>query len=284
MDDTVALLQQLGFGNYEARGYIALLQRGPLNGYELAKASGVPRSNIYPVLRKLEARGAVVRLEMQGGARYAPVQPQELMAQLRNQFQQDLNAAQRSLETVVAPTEEVYIRNLRGHTVLLDHAQALIGAVKEQLLIATARHDAAALAEPLAEAEARGVMMTTLCLDTCADECGNCRGNICPHCVAIDAATRWLVLVVDGTEVLAGERGDGDEVVAVRTRQPLLVNLVSWYIWHSIGLATMLNDLNDRLERVLDPETRARLQTVGPSEQVGGWLEYMRQLLNQRRG
>jgi sugar-specific transcriptional regulator TrmB len=30
MDDTVALLQQLGFGGYEARAYIALLQRSPL--------------------------------------------------------------------------------------------------------------------------------------------------------------------------------------------------------------------------------------------------------------
>src|SRR6266540_1866546 len=196
MADTVALLQQLGFGGYEARAYIALLQRSPLNGYELAKASGLPRSNIYPVLQKLEARGAVVRLEMPSGARYTPVPPQELMALLGNQFQHALDAAQRSLEALVVPAEDVYVQNLRGHTVLLDHAQTLLGAVNE----------------------------------------------------------------------------------------PLLVNLVGWYIWHSIALATLLNDLNDRLERGLDPETRARLQAVGPSEQGGGWLAYMHQLLSQRRG
>ncbi|MFL5806107.1 MAG: TrmB family transcriptional regulator [Roseiflexaceae bacterium] len=284
MADNVALLQPLGFGDYEARAYIALLQRSPLNGYELAKASGVPRSNIYPVLRKLEERGAVVRLEMPSGARYAPVPPQELVARLGNRFQQALDAAQRSLEALSTPAENAYVWNLRGQTALLDHAHTLLDAVQKRLLVAIARPDAAALAEPLAQAEAREVEMTTLCLDTCTQECGNCRGNICPHCVALDEAPRWLVLVVDGTEVLAGERGDGDEVVAVRTRQPLLVNLVSWYIWHSIALATMLNDLNDRLERALDPETRARLQAVGPSEPGGGWLEYMRQLLSQRRG
>lgn len=65
MADTVALLQRLGFGDYEARTYITLLQRRPLSGYELAKSSGVPRSNIYTVLRKLEARGAVVRCNCQ---------------------------------------------------------------------------------------------------------------------------------------------------------------------------------------------------------------------------
>ena len=64
---------------------------------------------------------------------------------------------------------------------------------------------------------------------------------------------------------------------------PSLVKLLSWYIWHSIALATLLNDLNDHLEGALDPETRARLQAVGPSEQHGGWLEYMHQLLSQRR-
>jgi hypothetical protein len=58
MADTTALLQPLGFGEYEVHAYITLLQRSPLSGYELAKTSGVPRSNIYPVLRKLEERGA----------------------------------------------------------------------------------------------------------------------------------------------------------------------------------------------------------------------------------
>jgi predicted transcriptional regulator len=284
MADTVALLQQLGFGGYEARAYIALLQQNPLNGYALAKASGVPRSNIYTVLRKLEERGAVVRLDMPGGARYTPVPPQDLMAQIETRFQQALDAAQHSLEALPTPAEPAYIWNLHGHTMLLEHAQTLVDGVRERLLVAIARPEAAALAEPLAEAEARGVEMTTLCLDTCTEECGSCRGNVCRHCVALDEATRWLVLVVDGTEVLAGERGIGGEVVAVRTQQPLLVNLLSWYIWHSIALATLLNELNDLSERVLDPETRAILQAVGPRKQDGGWLEYMRQLLSQRRG
>src|SRR5215212_4319528 len=113
MADTVELLQQLGFGDYEARAYIALLQRSPLNGYELAKASGVPRSNVYTVLQKLEERGAVVRLEMPGGTRYTPVPPQELMAQLGTRLQQTLDAAQRSLETLPTPVEPAYIWNLQ---------------------------------------------------------------------------------------------------------------------------------------------------------------------------
>jgi sugar-specific transcriptional regulator TrmB len=155
--DTVVLLQQLGFGGYEARAYIALLQRNPLNGYELAKASGMPRSNIYTVLQKLEERGAVMRLEMPGGARYIPVPPQKLMAQLGTRFQHALDAAQHSLETLPTLAEPAYIWNLQGHTMLLEHAHTLVDAGREQLLVAIARPQAAALTEPLAQAEARGV-------------------------------------------------------------------------------------------------------------------------------
>ena len=54
MEPIVELLQKLGFGEYEARAYVALLQNRPLNGYELAKASGLPRANVYSVLQKLE--------------------------------------------------------------------------------------------------------------------------------------------------------------------------------------------------------------------------------------
>ena len=51
MTDVNTLMQVLGFTDYEARAYLALLQRHPQNGYELAKASGIPRPNIYSVLQ-----------------------------------------------------------------------------------------------------------------------------------------------------------------------------------------------------------------------------------------
>jgi HTH-type transcriptional regulator, sugar sensing transcriptional regulator len=53
MADFVALLQELGFGEYEARAYYELLQHNPLRGYQLAKVSGIPRPHIYSVLEVL---------------------------------------------------------------------------------------------------------------------------------------------------------------------------------------------------------------------------------------
>ncbi len=73
MADITALLQQLGFSEYEARAYLALLQRNPLNGYELAKVSGIPRANVYAVLQKLDERGASTSIRRAGrGTRQLP--------------------------------------------------------------------------------------------------------------------------------------------------------------------------------------------------------------------
>ena len=48
---------------YESKAYLALLAHGAqMNGYEVAKASGVPRSTVYESLSKLVVRGAAFEL------------------------------------------------------------------------------------------------------------------------------------------------------------------------------------------------------------------------------
>src|SRR5687768_9566159 len=174
MTEATTLLQELGFGDYEARAYVALLQRSPLNGYELAKVSGLPRANVYAVLQKLEERGAIVRLDMPSGARYAPVAPAELTQRIASRFQDVLSTTQRALEELATPAAAEYLWNIQGYAALIDHAHALIDGTRERLLIAIGRQEASALAEPLARAESRGVAVTTLCLDECPAECGGC--------------------------------------------------------------------------------------------------------------
>ena len=58
--DLVSELKQIGFTEYEAKVYLALLNRYPATGYQLSKTSGVPRSMVYETLRRLHTRGAVM--------------------------------------------------------------------------------------------------------------------------------------------------------------------------------------------------------------------------------
>jgi hypothetical protein len=128
------------------------------------------------------------------------------------------------------------------------------------------------------------VVVTTLCMTACTNECGGCRGQIFRYRTVEEPQARWLVLVSDGLELLAGEIGSGDEALTVRTQQQLLVELAASYIRHSIALAVVLNDLGDRLPSQLAPDTRAVLASLGPERPDGGWLEHMGRLLGFQGG
>ena len=85
VDGPVDKLVQIGFSEYEAKAYVALLRESPVTGYQLAKASGVPRSMIYEVLGKLTTRGAAMTLRQEGSTRYAPVPADEFLGQLQRE-------------------------------------------------------------------------------------------------------------------------------------------------------------------------------------------------------
>jgi sugar-specific transcriptional regulator TrmB len=261
MAEAVALLEQLGFSEYEARTYVTLLQASPLTGYELARRSGIPRPNIYPVLQRLEERGAVMRMEMPEGVRYAPVPPAELLKRLSHRFDEVLAAARQALESLAPAPEPEPVWNLSGYAALLDHARALLEGASRALWIALWPPEAEALAMPMARAEERGVRITTLCLAACATACEGCRGQLYRYRIAPAAAARWLLLISDESEVVAGEiHGDG-EAHGIRTRQRMLVDLIHDYIRHSIALAATVQGLGDQV-RQLNPQARRWLAVV----------------------
>ena len=55
----ISQLSEFGFTQNEAKAYLTLLQHHPATGYEVSQYSGVPRSAIYNILRKLELGGIV---------------------------------------------------------------------------------------------------------------------------------------------------------------------------------------------------------------------------------
>jgi hypothetical protein len=282
MNSPIRQLQELGFSQYEAQAYVALLQRSPLNGYELARASGVPRANIYHVLDRLAERGAVLRLDAEEGARFAPILPDELIRGMRLRYQANLDEARQSLCYMQPEDAPSQVWNLAGYASLLDQAAFLAGSAQEELLLALRPEEAAALAASLENAESRGVDISILCLAACPRECGLCSGAVHRYHVSPDTDKRMFLLVKDRNELLAGEIGAGGDAQAVRTRQKLLVDLVTRSIQDSIALGAIVLDLGGRLEEILRPETRQVLASVGPWGDRSGWLENIQSLLKSQ--
>ncbi|BAA78934.2 putative transcriptional regulator, TrmB family [Aeropyrum pernix K1] len=83
--EIVGKLTSLGFKEYEARVYAALVLYGPSKAGEISLRSGVPRPRVYDVLRDLIAKGFVERT--QGSPTYyRAVDPEHVIGEMRDRY------------------------------------------------------------------------------------------------------------------------------------------------------------------------------------------------------
>lgn len=261
--DIHALLKQLGFGDYEAKAYVGLLGAGECNGYEVAKAAGMPRASVYATLERLVERGAAQRVETAQGVRYAATPPAPLLARLDQAHQRTLKDAREALTAVAHPDPALPAFNLRSSGELLQRAGADIDAARETLLVAIQPSEAAQLAKPLQRARDRGVTITTLCLEACERECGGCQGQIHRLPLAPKDTASWLLLVADQRSALLGQFHDGS-AEGVATAQPLVIELVSAYIRQSLTLALIGNELGGRFDGLISQQAQQTLNLLSP--------------------
>lgn len=273
MTELTDLLQKLNFTKYEARAYIAMLGAADCNGYEVAKASGIPRANVYPVLERLAARHAIRRIEARKGTRYAAYPPDRLLDRLGTDYQDDLDRARNAFRDFSAQTADATVVNLRDRPELLAEAHELLVAVDTELLIALQPREASALAPDLAAARDRGVRITTLCMEACATPCGGCAGDLHRYPLAPEDGSRWLILVADNRRVIAAELASGDAAQAIVTSQSLIVELAAAYIRQSLALGTLAGALGERFDGLLSEQAQKVLAGLQPEGGVLSWLQ-----------
>jgi HTH-type transcriptional regulator, sugar sensing transcriptional regulator len=100
-EETIAKLVELGFARNEALAYLTLVEgtEDGLTGYEVASRSGIPRSAVYTVLRKLENAGAAFAVGDRP-ARYLATSPARLVEHLRRSTESKLDLLAVQLEKV----------------------------------------------------------------------------------------------------------------------------------------------------------------------------------------
>lgn len=267
-------LLELGFSEYEARAYIALVRAGDANGYEVAKRTGIPRANVYAVLEKLAQRHVLQRFETRNGTRYKAIVPDQLIRNLEQIHQQALGEARQEFAALPLQAETSPLFNLSGPDELFKKAQLLLDTADTELLVAIQPPEAATLAAPLRAARERGVAITTLCMQCCPTECGGCQGSIHRYCLAPSDGTRWLLLVADEQSMLAGEIGSYG-ATAFTTEHRLITELTASYIRQSLALATLSDDLGDEFVGLLSSHARQILDALHPE---GGFLAHLRSM------
>lgn len=249
-------LVRLGFSEYEAKAYIALLSKSPVSGYELSKQSGVPRSMIYEVLGKLTSRGAAMTLRTGGAKKYAPVPATEFLNQLQREHDELVFELQNELTALASTPDMEYVWNIEGHENIIARAIEMIDQASNQIYLALFPASYSDLQDALISAvnrSVRVVVYTTGDIELPGSEIAVAR-------VAQEALGQapglGLILVIDGQEVLIAEWLARSKAKASWTSSPLLVFIAEHHLRTDLYLPQILNLLDEKALEFIHEEDR----------------------------
>ena len=252
--DPIDKLVKIGFSEYEAKAYVALLRESPVTGYQLSKTSGVPRSMIYEVLGKLTARGAAMTLRKGDSTQYAPIPADEFLDHLRREHEALTTSLKDDLATLASPADLEYVWNIESHENIMAKAREMIGQARARIYLALLPVTFPDLQPALEEAIGRGVrvvLYTTSALDLPG-------GRVVVAHVSEEtlgqARGLGLVLVIDGEEVLIAEWLSANQARASWTSSPLLVFIAEHHLRTDLYLPQILALLGDRALDLIQEE------------------------------
>ena len=167
-------IKAIGFGDYEARVYCALLARSPANGYQVSSRSGVPRAKVYETLNRLVLRGAAVRVETANkDARvYVAVDPKILIDNLQTQMNEAYNQAQSVLHHLQHEPDVIeFFWRITSREDLVNRALELVDSAEKSLHVALWAEEFDAVYNSLIRADDRSVRLAVMLYSNHAGLC-----------------------------------------------------------------------------------------------------------------
>lgn len=125
-------LHKLGFTPIEATIFITLCKHGALSGYEVAKLTGVSRSNVYAALYSLQEKG---KCQMSNGetAKYIAISKEDLLLSTKREMKQTLSEIEQFFPVCVE-TNEPYV-TIRGYDNVLNKIKNSISQCESHLYL-----------------------------------------------------------------------------------------------------------------------------------------------------
>ncbi len=255
-NDSIDKLVKIGFSEYEAKAYVALIAESPVTGYKLSQLSGVPRSMIYEVVDKLIARGAAMTLRQRGATKYAPVPAAEFLDQLHREHEELTSSLKDDLAALASAPDLEYVWNIEGHENIIAKAMEMIRQAESRIYLALLPITFPALQPALEEAIRRGVRVVVYTTSDLNLPGGQVVVAHVSEETLGQARGLGLVLVVDGEEVLLGEWLTATQARASWANTPLIVFIAEHHLRTDLYLPQILALLGDRALDIIQEEDR----------------------------
>jgi len=254
MHNILQNLQNLNFSLYESKAYLALLQRGEVTGYELAKNSGIPASKIYQVLNKLIAKEVVLAIDSEP-LRYAPIPPDAVLARLKDDYMHNLNHLTGTLSQIYNKEfhSDHYIWNISGRDSILSRVTNFIKIAQRNIHLSVWDEEVSEIEEALIQADQRKVKLTVVHYGRKKLGIGREFQHGREHRIREERGARRIALEADEEWVILGHFLEDGNSHAVWTSNKGLVLLAKDYIIHDIYTIRFAerfgDDANDIFEK-----------------------------------
>jgi HTH-type transcriptional regulator, sugar sensing transcriptional regulator len=262
-------LQELGLSLYEARLYLGLLTRGPQNGNELSRTSGVPSSKVYAMLERLAAAGIVAHTRRGNTVEYVSVPPQDVLHKLRERYTKPLDYLEATLPTIVSSDPEPDVLQVASRDAIIDHARVIVRNAQSEIYLSIWGENLDLLRSDLAAADARGVRIFGMLYGEGDLDVGWWQHHSYRETVASRIGGRMLTLVADGKEALIAHMPERGDPSAVRTQNPVLCLVAEEYLIHDLTLQKAKTMTGyEEWDKWLRSDDQLRMLTLGRTGQL----------------
>jgi sugar-specific transcriptional regulator TrmB len=227
-------LEKLGLSSYEAKAYLALMQKSPANGYEISKLSKIPAAKVYETLNKLKNKGFILAHDYIEPVRYYPVPPAEVLATLQAEYMATIDSLRLELDQVQPLPNIDLAWNLSGYDAVMEKSAEIIESAVETLFLSVWPQEAERFQSLVDAAVKRNVKFVANVFGADHYFGGNAVNlAYCGKSSQKRLGKKLTVLVADSKEVLISEIGD-DETLGAWTFNPGIVLVAKEYIRHDI--------------------------------------------------
>lgn len=227
--DIVELLTQFNLTRQEASIYLTLLSEGDLNGYEVAKITGISRSNTYTSLAALVDKGGAFVIEG-STIRYTPIPVEEFCDNSIRKLQE---SKQELIKNIPQKRDEVegYI-TIKGKDHILNKMRNMILEAKERVYLSVSEQILQYILPEIMSAIDRGIKMVLIT---------NMPFSTVGAIVYFtEKSQQQIRLIADSTNVLTGDIDDGEHSTCLYSKKKNLIDLLKDSLKNEIKLIEMM--------------------------------------------
>jgi len=226
--NTIELLSQFNLTSNEAAIYHTLLQQGSLNGYQIAKVSGISRSNTYTSLASLVEKGCAYKIEGDS-TQYCPLSIDEFCS---NRIRSLELAKQELIKQMPIKSEEQqgYI-TIKGNSHISDKIKNIIDETQERIYLSLTRSKLDLFKQQILSLASKNVKVVLI-----TDE-PTTLDNVVTYQSALPI--KQVRIISDSTKVLTGDFDESNHSTCLYSEKKNLVDLIKDSIKNEMVLIEM---------------------------------------------